>query len=205
MLRPPSPPPAPGHDAGAGGQDVSTLYGGMDETCPLCTGGRGGGGHAAHLRLELLGILRLARLRAGVSAPRAPPGARAGPGRAGRRRRSARGVRKAPERDLRAPKVTEPAPSVKSQGARISRPGQTAERGSAAARHAQGRDLGRQTARVAPRVASARGRARGVRGASAAGGRKAERRGRRRGRRAGLGALPRLAEPVELRLLGSRV
>jgi hypothetical protein len=24
------------------GRDVSTLYGGMDETCPLCTGGRGG-------------------------------------------------------------------------------------------------------------------------------------------------------------------
>ena len=26
------------------GRDVSSQYGGMDETCPLCTGGRGGGG-----------------------------------------------------------------------------------------------------------------------------------------------------------------
>jgi len=28
---------------GGKGRDVSNKYGGMDETCPLCTGGRGGG------------------------------------------------------------------------------------------------------------------------------------------------------------------
>jgi hypothetical protein len=29
------------------GRDVSSQYGGMDETCPVSTGGKGGGGRAA--------------------------------------------------------------------------------------------------------------------------------------------------------------
>jgi len=45
------------------GRDVSNQYGRMDETCPLCTGGRGGGGHG---QADSLAAARL------QSSPRAP-------------------------------------------------------------------------------------------------------------------------------------
>ena len=68
------------------GRDVSTLYGGMDETCPLCTGGRGRGSQRRDLSGAFQGGLEGAGGRA--AAPergvRGPGPVRAGGGDGGR-------------------------------------------------------------------------------------------------------------------------